>query len=682
MKRNSTLPISSRISSDRNLKRYVSMLLWLNQVKIPAPYQKMMDQVLHLRKCSGTKMTVLYLKGAKLLLDHYLAGQPSKSGQNPRIATKFGLPTIIPKVLRDEIRQGNLGVIRVVGGILSVFRLLSFKGELKLQTITGEFEGISKSLPPLKVRAVVNEAFGDLFKIPKPKGNDILLNLKTAGPNHKVSILGAAMDMYYLYHSTSLLEPMKKLIDYFGGDLWSLIQNEINFIQDLEPNKELRIGKLSTKNEPAGKIRVFAIVDVWTQTVLEPIHKHCFDILKKIPNDGCFDQEAPLRRLQKKNLNECYSFDLSAATDRFPIDLQVQVMSMLYNIDIASAWKELLVNRDYYLKSVAYRYSVGQPMGALSSWAVFALTHHVVVQYCAREVGYTKWFDNYALLGDDIVICDKQVADMYLFLMTKVLGVEINLSKSIVSNKGVMEFAKRLVSPTADYTPVGPKNVALALKAPAHISTLLMDYVAKGGVIYNAKEMLDKLGYDIVKVSKSNLESLLWTIIGPFGFGYSGSSFGPSRVESVLSYFRLYGVNLDIIDEVNDAIDRVILSQVEDELRRSRERTSLSLKQFKNLLEIPGFNSDMIQMLPSFRSFLLSALEQSSKNFETFKIPLHPTGFPTVTEIVKWKFSHLPPVLPVDNPLVNKRVQRPRFRRINLEFFTRVNAELDDFFNS
>jgi len=47
----------------------------------------------------------------------------------------------------------------------------------------------------------------------------------------------------------------------------------------------------------------------------------------------------------------------------------------------------------------------------------------------------------YAVLGDDIVIADKSVATEYLKLMDW-LGVDINLSKSIISRNRVAEFAK------------------------------------------------------------------------------------------------------------------------------------------------------------------------------------------------------------------------------------------------
>jgi len=56
--------------------------------------------------------------------------------------------------------------------------------------------------------------------------------------------------------------------------------------------KDQKIGKLSKKAEAAGKIRIFAMVDVWTQSLLKPLHLALFDFLKSLPNDGTFDQNA------------------------------------------------------------------------------------------------------------------------------------------------------------------------------------------------------------------------------------------------------------------------------------------------------------------------------------------------------------------------------------------------------
>jgi hypothetical protein len=86
------------------------------------------------------------------------------------------------------------------------------------------------------------------------------------------------------------------------------------------------------------------------------------------------------------------------------------------------------------------KYSTGQPMGTYSSWAVFTLTHHLVVHYCAFLEGIED-FDQYIILGDDIVIKNDNVAKRYIDVITS-LGVEVSLNKTHVS-KDTYEFAKR-----------------------------------------------------------------------------------------------------------------------------------------------------------------------------------------------------------------------------------------------
>lgn len=74
---------------------------------------------------------------------------------------------------------------------------------------------------------------------------------------------------------------------------------------------------------------------------------------------------------------------------------------------------------------------------------MLALTHHLIVQVCASRAGYQDtWYPGYGLLGDDIVITEEEVASQYHTVMTA-LGVKINLMKSVVSNQGLLEFAKR-----------------------------------------------------------------------------------------------------------------------------------------------------------------------------------------------------------------------------------------------
>jgi hypothetical protein len=71
---------------------------------------------------------------------------------------------------------------------------------------------------------------------------------------------------------------------------------------------------------------------------------------------------------------------------------------------------------------------------------MLALTHHVIIKRAALLAGIHN-FKDYAVLGDDLVIANDDVAFHYL-IICKDLGVEINLSKSIISDS-IAEFAKK-----------------------------------------------------------------------------------------------------------------------------------------------------------------------------------------------------------------------------------------------
>jgi hypothetical protein len=96
-----------------------------------------------------------------------------------------------------------------------------------------------------------------------------------------------------------------------------------------------------------------------------------------MPNDGTFNQGAAFKRCQEKSIKYGCSFgyDLSAATDRLPLKLQIAILSSFIGKEIAEKWAHILVGRDYVYSSEEkgirtfqpIKYEVGQPMGALSS---------------------------------------------------------------------------------------------------------------------------------------------------------------------------------------------------------------------------------------------------------------------------------------------------------------------------
>jgi hypothetical protein len=93
----------------------------------------------------------------------------------------------------------------------------------------------------------------------------------------------------------------------------------------------------------------------------------------------------------------------------------------------------------------------------------------------------------------------------------KDLGLEINLHKSLISNKGVCEFAKRLISPYTEYTPIGPKNVLMALKNYQFIPNLFVDLHNKGYELTSTacEERFSSLPLTFVKGRKKLRDVLL-----------------------------------------------------------------------------------------------------------------------------------------------------------------------------
>jgi hypothetical protein len=207
---------------------------------------------------------------------------------------------------------------------------------------------------------------------------------------------------------------------------------------------------LSLKHESAGKVRVFAIVDYWTQCALYPLHHWFFKILEKCPMDATHDQEGTLREFVHQDLREVFNFDLKSATDFIPRPLYKVLLESIIGPEFYEHWENLLVGLPYWapganarLAGEHYvRYTRGQPMGALSSWASLAMLHHLLVQFAAYQT-YRFPCYRYVILGDDISIGDELVAARYEVICGK-LGILLSGAKSV--NQGRPGAKYRLVT--------------------------------------------------------------------------------------------------------------------------------------------------------------------------------------------------------------------------------------------
>lgn len=96
-----------------------------------------------------------------------------------------------------------------------------------------------------------------------------------------------------------------------------------------------RIRKLTYFPDREDKVRVVAILDYFSQSVLKPLHHYLFRALRKIPQDCTFTQGSFKDKL--KDAEVFYSIDLTAATDRFPIHLIGKILKGKFPSDFVEA---------------------------------------------------------------------------------------------------------------------------------------------------------------------------------------------------------------------------------------------------------------------------------------------------------------------------------------------------------
>jgi hypothetical protein len=498
-------------------------------------------------KAGSVKQLVLYLKAATIILQKFIAKE-RLSDLGPfkvRVSrTHSGLPRIIPALHRDRIRRGDKLIIRLWLTLFALLRVLVFNGKLDLTSIVkpGKEFNLDKvtSFVPIYFYWMKN-IWGfnrELLATWWEKLRPTAFTIAKSGPSLKdaqnVPRGGSTLNKVYSSSVLSLMAAAKlvresglkttiftwasevnvsHLFEKSIVDLeayWSLIEKLIKKSSEADKTQFVMgsLGKLGFKQEAAGKIRIFAMVDAFTQWLLEPLHNLIFEVLRHIKQDGTHNQLKPLLallKLRKVKKLPLYSFDLSSATDRLPVSIQERLLLFLLGPKLASLWRFLLVGRTYtynYSRQLKgeVKYEVGQPMGALSSWAMLALTHHYLVQLAAQRAGATRWFTLYAVLGDDLVIADTAVANQYLSLCEEI-GLGVNLSKSLSSKKGsALEFAKRTFFCEEDVTPVTLKNHFLARTS----LPCMIDFVNSYNL--NLHQFLLWSGYGFKALSLMNLD--------------------------------------------------------------------------------------------------------------------------------------------------------------------------------
>jgi len=479
-------------------------------------------------------------KEAKRLVFKYLAGTPEHISIGVVVSIDpRGLPKLIPLYLRLLIVAGDERAIAACLFALDVGRMYIYAGPDSTSSIT-EKPSISSADATLfatwvpiisscmeKPEIKKNNYSGSFVDEDKSEYVTILGLVKyfftnKAGPNGH-ALLSSVFDSVALTRSPVLFGLFASYCEIIGNHNLPIIVRRMSAITEAVissvssmfdvyiPNfRNGKIGRVYTAN---GKCRLVAIPSYFVQIIFKPIHLLIFSILRRIPTDCTFDQDGGVKRISDIGGSDLRSYDLSSATDRLPLVVQIPVVAILATwcgfdpqtaSRLATIWASIIRTIDFTLlprvkghKEKTLRYRCGHPMGTYSSWAVFTLTHHILVQMCAyfalsgvkpgdgepslpqgitmtltdpmvklfrrisRSFSKTQprsdnplfsqsgWYLRYQLLGDDIVLfCgtdfEKTVADWY-FYFCNLIGVKINPAKGFSSTNGSFEFAKRFV---------------------------------------------------------------------------------------------------------------------------------------------------------------------------------------------------------------------------------------------
>jgi hypothetical protein len=306
-----------------------------------------------------------------------------------------------------------------------------------------------------------------------------------------------------------------------------LVYEEIKAISKLTNNRDLNIlianfeeepytwsnskgvipinSKISLKREPWAKTRPFAILDYFSQSSLKGLHRWLFKWLSEQPEDGTFKQDEVSEVVRKwtetKPTDQCRveSADLSAATDSIPLEVQAEILGKIAGKHIAKSWMRIASDRQFKLPIGGdIKYTVGQPMGLLSSWAMLSVWHHIMLRSCMRYLNLVRCelTPVYFVIGDDVSMKGTYLFLVYQQVVGAVQGVGISKVKGyhketqtldncipFETNNDFMhtaELAKRVFCNGYEITIVPPDEVKTSLEEPIQFPEILKSLKKRG----------------------------------------------------------------------------------------------------------------------------------------------------------------------------------------------------------
>lgn len=376
---------------------------------------------------------------------------------------KSGIPRVI-KPLVPFLRGPNIEK-RLALSVTKVYLRIRLDPEIDLQSI--------EERPP---NFTMNESWVRFLqkwvrKFPQPnlEWDGDWHGTTKAGPNGP-ALVSAHQDLQALSNDPQVLEHLKSWMSFTSPSLLRVFESLRIKWSGIAPHGTSH-STLKSLSEGGGKTRVVAIADYFTQESMKSLFRDSMKALRQLETDGTYDQRNVVERTQQaiRNGKPIHCLDLSSATDRFPVSLQEDLLCAWIGRDRSRSWRNTLTKRGFELGEENVVYGAGQPMGILSSWSIFALTHHAIIEYIAFLEGYQS-FRDYVVLGDDVAIFNTTVAERYESEMKR-FGVTISPAKSFKWVPGDKfdpsgEIAKRLVNREGEFSPLPYELVHTWSRAP------------------------------------------------------------------------------------------------------------------------------------------------------------------------------------------------------------------------
>lgn len=486
----------------------------------------MAEAMCRIYRYQGAQALIMKMKNALFMLNKALSGNRATDPWllgNPVGLNRKGVPRLIPLLLRRRIMGGDPVALRIVTSILSAYKAL--EGSHKEQGLESII-GLQPDLDPETLadfkKFCDNEFWTKIVRSYLPKGSEnrmlkpdftIRSGAPTyipmrAGPNSRFALFGAHLDAFAwtlepvnwplewakAVGDTRTPEIFRKVVQGLDAQLINKFLAEGDSSEEMigipVKTPELCISKLEVLPEPAGKVRIVAIVDYWTQRLMSPVHDWMMSILRCLPTDGTFDQEqsvvsfASTVELKGSSVD---SIDLKSATDLIPIELYKILFSSIWGEHLTEIWISLLTDRWFRvpksklirkdLRLSHIRYGRGQPMGALSSWASMALVHHALELFSAKRAGLDpELFVDYRILGDDNVTGNELVAKSYK-LVAQQLCVPLSPAKTLSGKLFI--FASQIYWKGINLSPLSLKE-ELGIKTSAQRMEMALRAIRRG----------------------------------------------------------------------------------------------------------------------------------------------------------------------------------------------------------